>query len=172
MKFSHGTSNFLNREIKNLLFLKEISSFSHTIAFLLFLVLFTYKSFFLISPCCSLELCSQMGISFFSPCLLFIFISQLFVRPPQTTILPFCLSFSWGWFWLLPPVQCYEPLNIVLHALCLSDLSPCIYLSLSLNNHKGFDWMVYGRPTRSSRINTHTHTHTKCFSSSGTGMQK
>ena len=29
----------------------------------------------------------------------FHFFSQLFVRPPQTTILPFCISFSWGWFW-------------------------------------------------------------------------
>ena len=34
-------------------------------------------------------------------CLLF---SQLFVRPPQTTISPFCISFSWGWSWSLPPV--------------------------------------------------------------------
>ena len=28
-------------------------------------------------------------------CLSLIFLSQLFVRPPQTTILPFCISFSW-----------------------------------------------------------------------------
>ena len=70
-----------------------------------------------------------MGISFifsftFHSC------SQLFVRPPQTIILPFCISFSLGWFWSLPPVQCYEPPSIVLHALCLSDLIPWIYLSL------------------------------------------
>ena len=31
---------------------------------------------------------------------------QLFVKPPQTTTLPFCISFSVGWFWSLPPVQC------------------------------------------------------------------
>ena len=31
------------------------------------------------------------------------------LRPLQTTILPFCLSFSWGWSWSLPPVQCHEP---------------------------------------------------------------
>ena len=30
-------------------------------------------------------------------CLLFLFFSQLFVRPLQTTILHFCISFSWGW---------------------------------------------------------------------------
>ena len=37
-------------------------------------------------------------------CLSLFFFSQLFVRPPQTTILPFCISFSWGWSWSLPPV--------------------------------------------------------------------
>ena len=58
---------------------------------------------------------------------------------PQTTILPFCISFSWGWFWSLPPVQCYEFLSMVLQTLCLSDVTPGIYLSLPLYNHKGFD---------------------------------
>ena len=57
-------------------------------------------------------------------CFSLLFISQLFVRPPQTTILPFCISFSWGCSWSLPPVQCHEPLSIVLQALCLSDLFP------------------------------------------------
>ena len=80
-------------------------------------------------------------------CLLLPFISQLFVRTPQTTILPFCISFSWGWSWFLPPVQCHKPPSIVHQALCLSDLIPWIYLSLPLYNHKGFvlghTWMVY-----------------------------
>ena len=30
-------------------------------------------------------------------CFLILFFSQLFVRPPHTTILPFCISSSWGW---------------------------------------------------------------------------
>ena len=34
----------------------------------------------------------------------------------------------WGWFWSLPPVQCHEPLSIVLQALCLPNLIPWIYL--------------------------------------------
>ena len=55
-------------------------------------------------------------------CLLLLSFSQLFVRPPQTTILPFCISFSWGWSWSLSPVQCHKLLSIVLQALCLSDL--------------------------------------------------
>ena len=50
-------------------------------------------------------------------CLSLLFFSQLFARPPQTTILPFCISFSWGWSWSLPPVQCHEPPSIVLQAL-------------------------------------------------------
>ena len=57
-------------------------------------------------------------------CLLLLFFSQLFINPPQTAILPFCISFSWGWPWSLPPVQCHEPLSIVLQALSLSDLIP------------------------------------------------
>ena len=72
-------------------------------------------------------------------CLWLLFFTQLFVRPPHITILPFCISFSWGWSWSLLPVQCHEPLSIVLQALCLSDLILWIYLSLPLYNCKGFD---------------------------------
>ena len=50
--------------------------------------------------------------------------SQLFVRPPQTTILLFCTSFSWGWSWSLSPVQCHETPLIVHQTFCLSDLVP------------------------------------------------
>src|SRR5574338_275793 len=113
MKCSLGISNFL----------EEISSLSHYIVFLYFFALITEEGF-LLSPCYSLELCIQMLISFlFSFAFRFSF-SQLFVRPPQTTILPFCISFSWGWSWSLPPVKCHELRSIVLQALCLSDLIP------------------------------------------------
>ena len=47
-------------------------------------------------------------------CFLLLFFSQLFVKPPQTTILPFCISFPWGWSWSQSPVQCQEPLSIAL----------------------------------------------------------
>ena len=61
----------------------------------------------------------------------------------QTTILPFCISFTSGWSWPLPTVQCQEPLSTG----TLSFRSnPWIYLSLSQYNRKGFDlghtWMV------------------------------
>ena len=136
MKFSLGISNFL----------EEISSLSHSIVFLYFLALITEEGF-LISPCYSLELSIQMDISFLF-FFAFHFFSHLFVRPPQTSILPFWISSSWGWIWSLPPIQCHELSSIVLQALCLSDLIPCIYLSLPLYDHKGFksylnDLMVF-----------------------------
>ena len=53
MKYSLGISNFL----------EEISGLSHSIVFLYFFALITEKGL-LISPCYSLELCIQMGISF------------------------------------------------------------------------------------------------------------
>ena len=125
-------------------FLEEISSLSHFIIFLYFFALIT-ETGFLISPSYSLELCIQTGICFLFS-FAFCFFSQLFVSPPQAAILPFCISFSWGWSWSLPPEQCHEPPSIVHQALCLSDLIPWISLSLPLYNHKGFDlghsWMV------------------------------
>ena len=57
-------------------------------------------------------------------CFSLLFISQLFVKRPQTTILPFCITFHWVLSWSLSPVQCHEPLSIVHQALCLSDLIP------------------------------------------------
>jgi len=53
MKYSLGISNFL----------EEIYSISHSIVFLYFFALIP-KEGFLMSPCYSLELCIQMGISF------------------------------------------------------------------------------------------------------------
>ena len=54
--------------------------------------------------------------------------------------------FFFEWFWSLPPIQHYKSPSIVLQALCLPDLFPCIYLSFPLYNHKGFDlghtWMA------------------------------
>ena len=50
---------------------------------------------FLISPSYSLEFCIPMGISFLFSFALH-FSSQLFVRPPQTAILPFCIYFSFA----------------------------------------------------------------------------
>ena len=59
----------------------------------------------------------QMGICFLFS---FAFCSLLFTaicRACQATILPFCISFSGGWSWSLPLVQCHELPSIVLQAL-------------------------------------------------------
>ena len=96
-------------------FLEEISSLSPSVVFFYFFALFIEEGL-LISPCYSLELCIQFGVPFpFS--LAFGFSSFLFLRPPQTTTLTSYISFSFRWFWPVPPVQYYEPLSIVLQAL-------------------------------------------------------
>ena len=68
MKCSVGISNFL----------EEFSSLSHSVVFLYFFALIAEEGF-LTSPCCSLELCIQMGISF-------AFLSWLFASLLFTTI--------------------------------------------------------------------------------------
>ena len=84
MKCSLGISSFL----------EEISSLSHSVVFLYFFALIAEEGF-LMSSCYSMELCIQMFISFlFSFAFHFFFFSQLFVRPPQTAILLFCISFT------------------------------------------------------------------------------
>ena len=84
MKCSLGISNFL----------EETSSLSYSIAFLYFFALFTFYL--------SFGTLHSDGISFIFS-FAFSFSSQLFVRFSQTTILPFLISFSWGWSWSLPP---------------------------------------------------------------------
>ena len=63
MKCSLGISNFL----------EEISRLSHSIVFLYFFALIPEEGF-LISPCYSLELCIQLGISFLFFFFLYIYI--------------------------------------------------------------------------------------------------
>ena len=70
-------------------------------------------------------------------CLSLLLFSQLFVRPPQTTILPFCISFSSTVF--IPASCAMSGTSIHSSSGTLSDLIPGIYLSLPLYNHKGFD---------------------------------
>ena len=108
LKCSLGISNFL----------EEISSLFCSIVFLYFFALITQEGF-LISPCYSLKLHSEEYIVPFLLYLFLLFFSQQFVSLPQTTILPFCISFSWGWSSSLPPVQCQEPPSILLQALCI-----------------------------------------------------
>ena len=81
-------------------------------------------------------------------------LSSTICKASSDNHLPSCISFPLRWFWSLPPVQCYEPLLIVLQALCLPDLIPWICSSPTLYNHKGFDfshiWMAWWFPLLSS----------------------
>jgi len=132
MKCSLGISNFL----------EEISSLSHSIVFLYFFALIAEEGF-LISPCYSWNSVFKWVYLSFTPLLFTFFFSQLFVRPPQTAILFFCISVSWGWSWSLSPVECHELPSIVHQEICLSDLVPQIYFSLPLYNHKGIWFRSY-----------------------------
>ena len=85
MKCPLGISNFL----------EEISSLSHSIVFLYFFALIAEEGF-LISLLFFGTLHSNGFIFPFLLCLSLLFFSQSFARPPQTTILTFCISFSWG----------------------------------------------------------------------------
>ena len=94
---------------------------------------------FLISPCYSLKLCIQMGISLLLfLCLSLLFFSQLFVRPPQTNTLPFCISFFLGM--ILITTSC-TVLGTSIHSSSgtLSIRYNPLNMSLPLCNHKEFD---------------------------------
>ena len=125
MKCFLGISNFL----------EEISSLSHSTIFLYFFGL--WGRLFYFSWLFFGTLFQWIYLSF-SSCFLLLFFSQLFVRTLQTTILRYCMSFSWVWSSSLSPVECHEPPSIILQALCLSDLIPWVYFSLPLYNHKGW----------------------------------
>ena len=85
-------------------FLEEISSLSHSVVFLYFFALISEEGFLSLLAILwnSAFRCWYLSFSL-------LFFSQLFVRPPQTAILLFCIYFPWGWSWSLSPVQCHEP---------------------------------------------------------------
>ena len=128
MKCSLGISNFL----------EEISNLSHSIIFLCLCIdhwgRLSYLSLLFFGT-----LHWNGHIFPFLLCFSLPLFSQLFVRPPQTPILLFCISISWGWSWFLSPIQWHKSPSIALQALCQWDLILWIYFSLLLYSHKGFD---------------------------------
>ena len=130
MKCSPGLSNFL----------EEISMLSHSVVFLYFFA--SLRKAFLSLHAILWNSAFKWVYLAFSPLLLASLLFSVICKASRTAILPFCISFSWGWPWSLPPAQCQEPLSIVLQAFCLSDLIPWICLSLPLYNHKGFEYSL------------------------------
>ena len=117
-------------------FLEEISSLSHSIAFLYFFALITQEGF-LVFPCYSLELCIQMGISFlFSFSFSFSSFSAICKASSDKHFAFLCFFFL---RMVLIPVSCtMSRTSVHSSSGSLSDLIPWIYLSLPLYNPKGF----------------------------------
>ena len=70
---------------------------------------------------------------------LLLFFSQLFVRPPQTTILPFCIYFSLGWSWSPPPITVSQTSVHSSSGTLLIRSNPLNILVTLLYNHERFD---------------------------------
>ena len=73
--------------------LEEISSLSHSVVFLYFFALIAEEGVFFLLFFGTLH--SYAYIFPFLLCFSLLFFSKLFVRPPQTAILLFCISFPW-----------------------------------------------------------------------------
>ena len=123
-----------SRDISN--FLEEISRLSHSIVFLYFSALITEERF-LISPCYSLELYIQMGISFLFS-FAFCFSSFLDCFKASSDNDSAFLHFL-EMVLIIASCTILWTSSIVLQAFCLPDLIPWIYLPLPLYNHSGFD---------------------------------
>ena len=119
MKCSLGISNFL----------EEISSLSHSIVFLYFFALLTEEDF-LISPCYSLELYIQMGISFlFSFAFFTSLLFSAICKASSDNHFSFLHFFSLGM--VLITASCTMSwTSIHSSSGTLSDLIPWIYFSL------------------------------------------
>ena len=113
MTCSLGISNFL----------EEISNLSHSIVFLCFFALISEEDF-LISPCYSLELCIQMGISYIFPLPFTSFLFSAIYKAFSKKHFAFLHFFFLGM--ALITVSCTMSLTSVhsSSAFCLSDLIP------------------------------------------------
>ena len=105
LTFQHGLPLIFSL-VKELF--EEVTSPSHSVVFLYFFALITEEGF-LISPCYSLNSAFRCLYLSFLPCFSLLFFSQLFVRPPQTAILLYCISFPW---YGLDPCLLYNVTNL------------------------------------------------------------
>ena len=98
MKCSLGISNFL----------EEISSLSNFIFFLYFCIDHLGRLYYLLLLFIGM-LPSDVSIFPFLLCLSTSLLFSAICKTSSATILHFCISFSQGWLWSRPPVQCYKP---------------------------------------------------------------
>ena len=138
MKCSLGISNFL----------EEISSLSHSAVFLYFFALIwgrlSYLSllFFvtLHSNGCIFPFLLYFSLPFFS---------QLFVRPPQTAILLFWISFSWGWSFIKFVCVCVR--------VCTCLTLGAAQSALSFGSRENSEWVILKTPLVSEFRSTYLH---------------
>ena len=111
MKCSLGISNFLERSLVFPILLFSSSSLHWSLrkAFLSLLAILWNSH-------------SNGNVFHFLLCLLHLFLSHLFVWPPQTPILPFCISLSWEWFWS-PPFVLWRYSKLAKNR-CVGSLDP------------------------------------------------
>ena len=133
-----------NVPLISLIFLKKISSLSHSIFSSLYLHWSLRKSFLSL-----LAILWNYAFKWvylpFSPLPLASLFSAI-CKASSDNQFSFFNFFFWRCSWFLSPVQCHEPQSIVHQALYLSDPVPYIHFSLPLFSHKGFDlghtWIV------------------------------
>ena len=118
-------------------FFKKLCSLSNSIVFLFLFIAHLRRPSYL-SLLFSGTLHFSAGYIFpFLPWLLLLFFPHIFVKSPQTTTLPSCVSFSLGWFQSLSPIQCYKSVHS--SSGTLSTRSNPMNLSFPLYNHREFD---------------------------------
>ena len=122
MKCSLGIFNFL----------EKISSLSHSVVFLYSFFHCSLKKAFLYILAVFWNSAFRWVYLSFSPLPVTSLLFSAICKASSDNRFAFCISFSWGWFWYLPPEPCYEQPFTVLQALCLPDLIPWIYSSLPL----------------------------------------
>ena len=74
-------------------------------------------------------------------CLLLPFFLSYLLRPPQTTTLSSCISFSWGFFLVITSCTMLQT-SVHSSSTILPDLVPWIFSSPPLYNHKQFDALM------------------------------
>ena len=127
MKFSLGTSSFL----------EEICSLPHSIVFLYFFALITEEDF-LISPCYSLELFIQMGISFLFSLPMASLLFSTICKASSDNHFAFLHLFFLGVV-LITAFCTVSQTSVNSSSGTVSDITPESICHLHCINHKGFD---------------------------------
>ena len=73
----------------------------------------------------------SVGYIFTFPLIFVSLLSSAICKASSDKHLTSWISFSWGWYWSLTPIQCHKPLSIIFHAPCLPDLIPFMHCTVT-----------------------------------------